>query len=137
MCLNFVEERTQKCDRENREWRWCQIKYLQVAPWQLSNSAIMPLSEIKSYVVVMSFYIKMMKRRTLQACSLRHSIKKGMLSVQGKLDLFKSGRGGESSHPHSPPLATRLLLYAFFTTRSFNLEKPLIQSVCYWYSLVQ
>ena len=24
-----------------------------------------------------------------------------------------------------------------FTTRSFNLEKPLIQSVCYWYSLVQ
>ena len=26
MCLNFVEERTQKCDRENREWRWRQIK---------------------------------------------------------------------------------------------------------------
>ena len=26
MCLNFVEERTQKCDRENREWRWYQIK---------------------------------------------------------------------------------------------------------------
>ena len=26
ICLNFVEERTQKCDRENREWRWCQIK---------------------------------------------------------------------------------------------------------------
>ena len=26
ICLNFVEERTQKCDRENREWRWYQIK---------------------------------------------------------------------------------------------------------------
>ena len=26
MCLDFVEERTQKCDRENRKWRWCQIK---------------------------------------------------------------------------------------------------------------
>ena len=26
MCLNFVEESTQKCDRENREWRWRQIK---------------------------------------------------------------------------------------------------------------
>ena len=26
MCLNFVEERTQKCDRENWEWRWRQIK---------------------------------------------------------------------------------------------------------------
>ena len=26
MCLNFVEERTQKCYRENREWQWCQIK---------------------------------------------------------------------------------------------------------------
>ena len=36
----------------------------------------MILSEIKTYVVVMSFYMKMMKRRTLQPCSLRHSIKK-------------------------------------------------------------
>ena len=26
MCLNFVEERTRKSDRENGEWRWCQIK---------------------------------------------------------------------------------------------------------------
>ena len=63
-----------------------------------------PLSEIKSYVVLLSFYIKMMKGRRLQACSLRHSIKKGMLSVWGKLDLFKSGRQGGSP----PPLATCL-----------------------------
>ena len=27
MCLNIVGERTQKCDRKNREWRWRQIKY--------------------------------------------------------------------------------------------------------------
>ena len=26
MCLNFVEERTQKNDRKNREWQWRQIK---------------------------------------------------------------------------------------------------------------
>ena len=26
MCLNFVEESTQKCDRENQEWWWRQIK---------------------------------------------------------------------------------------------------------------
>ena len=26
ICLNFVEECTQKCDRENREWQWYQIK---------------------------------------------------------------------------------------------------------------
>ena len=26
MCLNSVGERTQKCDRESREWRWRQIK---------------------------------------------------------------------------------------------------------------
>ena len=25
MCLNFVGERTQKCDRENREWQRRQI----------------------------------------------------------------------------------------------------------------
>ena len=30
----------------------------------------------KSYVVVLSFYIKLMKRRTLYFCSLKHSIKK-------------------------------------------------------------
>ena len=30
-----------------------------------------PLSEIKNYVAVLSFYIKMMKRRTLQACSFK------------------------------------------------------------------
>ena len=44
----------------------------------------------------------MMKERRLQACSLRHSIKKGMLSVWGKLDLFKSGMGGVL--PPLPPL---------------------------------
>ena len=64
---------------------------------------IVPLLEIKSYVVVLSFYIKMMKRRTLQDCSLRHSIKKGMFYVKGKLDLFKSGRGGVL-HTHLAPL---------------------------------
>ena len=26
MCLKFVGERAQKCDKENREWRWRQIK---------------------------------------------------------------------------------------------------------------
>ena len=49
----------------------------------------------------------MMKRRTLQACCLRHSIKKGMFSVHGNLDLLKVGRG-ESSPPPPPSLATRL-----------------------------
>ena len=28
ICLNFLEERTQKCDRENREWQWYQIKLI-------------------------------------------------------------------------------------------------------------
>ena len=52
------------------------------------------LSEIKSYTVVLSFYIKMMKQRIFQAYSLKHSIKKGMFYVHGKLNFFKSGRGG-------------------------------------------
>ena len=30
MCLNFLGERTQKYDRENREWRWRQIKYFRL-----------------------------------------------------------------------------------------------------------
>ena len=41
---------------------------------------IAPLSEIKSYAVVLSFYIKMMKRITLQACILRYSFKKDIFS---------------------------------------------------------
>ena len=40
---------------------------------------IVPLSGVKSYVVVLSSYIKMMKRRTLQICNLKHSIKKDIL----------------------------------------------------------
>ena len=70
-----------------------------------------PLSEIKSYVVLLSFYIKMIKGRRLQACSLRHSIKKGMLSVLGKLDLFKLGRG-EVLLPSPPPLWLRASVYS-------------------------
>ena len=112
--FEFYGGHTQKCDRENWKWQWHQIKliyslYLDLVvkqrcyfnclnAWLL----IVPLSEIKSYVVVLLFYIKMMKGRTLHAYSLlRHSINKGMFSVYGKLDLFKLGRGG-SSPPHSP-----------------------------------
>ena len=39
------------------------------------GSKTVPLNEIKSYVVVLSFYIQMMKQITLQTC-LKHSIKK-------------------------------------------------------------
>ena len=44
----------------------------------------------------------MMKGRRLQACRLRHNIKKGMFSVWSKLDLFKSGRGGGVLAPRPP-----------------------------------
>ena len=37
---------------------------------------IVSLCEIKSYVVILFFYIKMMKRRTLQACRSKHNINK-------------------------------------------------------------
>ena len=83
MCLNFVGERTLKYDRENQECRWRQIKsiyrlYLDLVVKKLYHinclnawAIIVPLSEIKSYVVVLPFYIKMMKRRTLQVCSFK------------------------------------------------------------------
>ena len=57
-----------------------------------------------------SFYIKMMKRRTLQVCSFNESIKKAMFICLGEIELFKSGRGGGRFLP--PPsylLATRLV----------------------------
>ena len=83
---------------------------------------IVPLSEIKSYVVVLSFYIKMMKRRTFQACSLRHSIKTGMFFVSGKMDLFKSGRGGVL-----PPWL-RACICASNAEKSFTANIPLCVS---------
>ena len=61
---------------------------------------IRSLSEIKSYVVVLSLYTKMMKERTCQAFSLKHSIKNGMFSVYAKFNSFKpsGGEGGGSPH---------------------------------------
>ena len=45
------------------------------------------------------------EQKFFQACSLKHSIKKGMFYVQGKLNFFKSDRGESSPLP----LATRLI----------------------------
>ena len=66
---------------------------------------IVPLREIKIYVVVLSFYIKMMKQRTLQACSLRHSIKKACFLFRANWTCL-SWAGGS---PPLPPLATHLI----------------------------
>ena len=91
--LEFCGGTYSEVDRENREWRWCQTKsvyrlHLDLVVKQLCYISclnvvllILPLSEINSYVVALSFYIKMMKRRTLQGCRLSHSIKKAMFYV--------------------------------------------------------
>ena len=42
----------------------------------------------------------MMKQRTFQACSLKHSVKKGMFSVWGKFNSFKLDRWGVLSFCH-------------------------------------
>ena len=41
-----------------------------------------------------------MRQRILQVCTLKHSIKKGMFSLVGKMNLFRSGRNNPS---HPPP----------------------------------
>ena len=62
----------------------------------------MPLSEIKSYVMVLSFYIK---RRTLQVSSLNHSIKKDMLLSLGQIEIILVRQGGVLLPlPPTPPL---------------------------------
>ena len=65
----------------------------------------MPLSEIKSYVVVLSFYIKMIKRRTIHVFSLELSIKKDMLFSLGQIEIILVGQGGSPS-PLPPPPST-------------------------------
>ena len=85
-----------------------------------------PLSEIN---VLLSFYIKMMQGRRLQACRLRHSIKIGMLSVWGKLDLFKSGRG-ESSSPLLPLASCQLNGIKTFCDASKNSFSDISPNKC-------
>ena len=109
-----MEERDQKSGMENQEWRCRHIKpidrwYLDlvvklftVLIIQILGLLIAPLSKIKSCGVVPSFYIKMMKWETFQTCSFKYSIKEGMFSVLGKLNLFKSGREREVILPSLP-----------------------------------
>ena len=66
----------------------------------------MLLSEIKSYVVVLCFYIKKIKRRTLQVSSSKHNIKKDMTFSLGKIEIILVGQGG--SPALSPFLAMHL-----------------------------
>ena len=61
-----------------------------------------PLCEVKSYAMVLSFYKKMMKWRTLQGCSLKHSIKKGMFFCLGQNWNYLNQAGGV--FPTSPLL---------------------------------
>ena len=68
----------------------------------------MPLSAIKSCVVVLSFYIKIIKRRTLQVS--RHSIKKDMFFCLGQIEIILVGARGEFL-PLLPSLATRLYVH--------------------------
>ena len=58
----------------------------------------MPLSEIKSYVVVLSLYIKMIKRRTHQVSSSKHSIKKAMLFSLEQIETILVGQVGSFKH---------------------------------------
>ena len=119
ICLNSVGERTQKCDRENWGWRWRQIKsiyrwYLDLVVVSVSvvivemlGLLIVPLSEIKSYIVVLSFHIKVMKRRILQVWSLKQTY---LSWVEGRvLNLFP--------HAHPLPPSPR---YAPVKLTSFN-----------------
>ena len=70
-------------------------------PWVIK--LIVPLSEVKSFFAVLSFCIKIMQRRTLQGCSLEHSVKKACFSVSGKIEIILVGQGGLGGVlPHSP-----------------------------------
>ena len=72
---------------------------------QMLQLLIVPLSGIKGFGVVPSFYIKIMKRRTLQSCNLTKSIKKGHFFYFRQTGLIQVEQG--ESTPIFP-LATRL-----------------------------
>ena len=76
-----------------------------------------------------------MKQRILQVCSLKNSIKQGIFSVVGKMNLFGSGRG--SPPPTSPPpslgyapacdhvIFTKSWIYSFTTPMTTKLGRVL------------
>ena len=77
---------------------------------------IVPLSEIKSYVVVLSFYIKMMKRRTLQACSFKTASKKACFLFRANWTYLS--RAGEECSP--PCYAPALAMFIIFISYCFS-----------------
>ena len=81
----------------------------------------MPLSETKSYVVVLSFYIKMIKRKTLQVSSSKHSIKKDMFFSLGQIEIILVGQGGVRGMGGPSPLGYAPELYQKFAA---------VQEVC-------
>ena len=58
-----------------------------------------------------------MKQRILQVCSLKNSIKQGIFSVVGKMNLFGSGRGSPPPTSPPPPLATRLHVITLYSQK--------------------
>ena len=83
MGLNFVGERTQKCDKENRVWRWRQIRSIYRSYLDLVVKKLCHINCLNAWATICAtfrnqklccgtvFLHKMMKRRTLQACSFK------------------------------------------------------------------
>ena len=115
--LKSVEERTQKCDRGKPRVAMTSDQtslyvvlsldsYASPLHWLFKSFGllIVPLSEVKSYVVVLFFYINRLKGRTLQACSLKYSIKKGMFFCLGQnWNYFSRAEREYSPLPLLPP----------------------------------
>ena len=97
---------------------------------------IVSLSEVKSFFAVLTFYIKMMQRRTLQACSLKHSIKKACFSVQGKIEIILVGQGG-SPTPARPPLGYALVFNINFSCTFKNVSLDLHIVIVFYFVLSQ
>ena len=123
MCLNFVGERTQKCDKENREWRQRQIGrlYLDLVVKKLCyinclNAWATNCATFRNQKLccLSTYYIKMMKRRTLQACNFKTQHQKRHVFCLGQTGLVSVGQGGSPPPSPRPPLATRLLTITAF-----------------------
>ena len=85
---------------------------------QILQLLISPFSEIKSCGAVPTFYIKIIKRRTNQSCSLNQSIKKEHFFYFRPTELIQVGQSPLPPPPHPPPpshLATPLIFISNFS----------------------
>lgn len=112
-------------------WRHISIIWFAILNIQVLQLLISPLSEIKSCGAVRTFYIKIIKRRTNQFCSLNQSIKKEHFFYFRQTELIQVG---QSPPPPPPPPLTWLRPWFLFRISQWTICSISLFICCEFFS---